>query len=51
MTAALAESGAEGAPAVVKQAGKPEFGHYQANGVMGAAKAAGMSDADVEALL
>ncbi len=38
MTAALAESGADGAPAVVKQAGKPEFGHYQANGVMGAAK-------------
>lgn len=26
------------APAVVKQAGKPEFGHYQVNGVMGAAK-------------
>ncbi len=26
------------APAVVKAAGKPEFGHYQVNGVMGAAK-------------
>lgn len=30
--------GAADAPAVVKQASKPEFGHYQANGVMGAAK-------------
>lgn len=38
ITAALAELGAEGSPAVVKQAQKPEFGHYQANGVMGAAK-------------
>ena len=28
-------------PAVVKQAGKPEFGHYQVNGVMGAAKRMG----------
>lgn len=28
------------APAVVKQASKPEFGHYQANGIMGAAKKA-----------
>ena len=34
----LAELGAADAPAVVRQAGKPEFGHYQANGVMGAAK-------------
>ena len=38
ISAALAELGAEGSPAVVKQAQKPEFGHYQANGVMGAAK-------------
>lgn len=30
--------GATEAPAVVKQASKPAFGHYQANGVMGAAK-------------
>ena len=30
--------GALDAPAVVKQASKPAFGHYQANGVMGAAK-------------
>jgi arginyl-tRNA synthetase len=38
ITTALAALGAEGCPAVVKQAQKPEFGHYQANGVMGAAK-------------
>jgi len=34
----LRSLGAIDAPAVVKQASKPEFGHYQANGVMGAAK-------------
>ena len=39
---ALAKAGAGGAPALVKQAGKPEFGHYQANGVMGAAKRLGV---------
>ena len=36
---ALAAAGApEGAPALVVQAARPEFGHYQANGVMAAAK-------------
>ncbi|GGY06882.1 arginine--tRNA ligase [Paludibacterium paludis] len=39
MEAALAAAGAPGAPAVVQPASKPEFGDYQANGVMGAAKA------------
>lgn len=39
--AALHEVVAIDAPAVVRQAGKPEFGHYQANGVMGAAKKIG----------
>lgn len=34
----LAAAGAAEANAIVKQSGKPEFGHYQANGVMGAAK-------------
>ncbi len=34
----LRSLGATDAPAVVKQASKPAFGHYQANGVMGAAK-------------
>tara|TARA_R110002073_G_scaffold5617_9_gene34454 strand:+ start:10332 stop:12053 length:1722 start_codon:yes stop_codon:yes gene_type:complete len=38
ISAALTKLGAAGSPAVVKQAQKPEFGHYQANGVMGAAK-------------
>ncbi len=29
---------AEGSPAVIKPSGRPEFGDYQANGIMGAAK-------------
>ena len=37
--AALAAAGAPDAPAVIQLASKPEFGDYQANGVMGAAKA------------
>ncbi|WP_018151643.1 arginine--tRNA ligase [Leeia oryzae] len=36
--AALALAGAPDAQAIVQQAAKPEFGDYQANGVMGAAK-------------
>ena len=35
---ALELAGAEDAPGVVRVAGKPEFGDYQANGIMGAAK-------------
>ena len=38
VTAALAAAGAKGAPGVVRVSGKPEFGDYQANGIMGAAK-------------
>ena len=38
ITNALLDLGAEDSRAVVKQAQKPEFGHYQANGIMGAAK-------------
>ena len=34
----LAEQGAIDSPAVIKQAQRIEFGQYQANGVMGAAK-------------
>ncbi|GAA5161251.1 arginine--tRNA ligase [Viridibacterium curvum] len=41
--AALNAAGCEGAPAVVAPAGRPEFGDYQANGVMGAAKARKMN--------
>lgn len=45
----LAAAGIEGAPAVVKPAGKPEFGHYQSNGVMGAAKKARMNPRELAA--
>ena len=38
VTAALNAAGALDAPGVVRVAGKPEFGDYQANGIMGAAK-------------
>jgi arginyl-tRNA synthetase len=41
--AALAAVGCPDAPAVVAPAGRPEFGNYQANGVMGAAKAKKMN--------
>ncbi len=41
--AALDAAGCAGAPAVVAPAGRPEFGDYQANGVMGAAKARKMN--------
>lgn len=39
VSAALAAAGCEGAPAVITPAARPEFGDFQANGVMGAAKA------------
>lgn len=39
VTLALAAAGCEGAPAAIAPTGRPEFGDYQANGVMGAAKA------------
>ena len=36
---AFITAGAEaGSPAIIKPSGRPEFGDYQANGVMGAAK-------------
>jgi arginyl-tRNA synthetase len=38
ITRAMNAAGISGAPAVVKQAQRVEFGHYQANGIMGAAK-------------
>ena len=49
VTAALEAAGAQGAPAVVRQAQRPEFGHYQANGVMGAAKKLGMNPRELAA--
>ncbi|MEX2327602.1 MAG: arginine--tRNA ligase [Pseudomonadales bacterium] len=41
--AALARSGAGGSPAAVRPAQRAEFGQYQANGIMGAAKKLGMN--------
>ncbi|MBS1209177.1 MAG: arginine--tRNA ligase [Proteobacteria bacterium] len=41
--AALAAVDCPDAPAVIQPAGRPEFGDYQANGVMGAAKARKMN--------
>ncbi len=45
--AALAETGNPGAPALVQPASRPEFGDYQANGVMGAAKRSGIKPRDL----
>ncbi len=42
VTDAMVAAGCEPrTPAIIKPAGRPEFGHYQANGIMGAAKKAG----------
>lgn len=38
ITQALINAGADDSPAVVKTSARPEFGNYQANGIMGAAK-------------
>ena len=38
-------------PAQVRQAGRPEFGHYQANGVMAAAKREGQNPRDLASRL
>ena len=43
VAAALAAAGCGRVPAVVAPSGRPEFGDYQANGVMGAAKARRMN--------
>ena len=40
---ALSDAGATDAAAVVKTSARPEFGDYQANGIMGAAKKLGMN--------
>lgn len=44
---ALANAGAENAPAVVKASARIEFGDYQANGIMGAAKKLKMNPRDL----
>jgi len=46
---ALANAGAENAPAVVKASARPEFGDYQANGIMGAAKKLKMNPRELAA--
>lgn len=43
VSVALSAAGCENAPAIVQPSGRPEFGDYQANGVMGAAKARKMN--------
>lgn len=43
VSAALANVGCADAPAVIQPSGRPEFGDYQANGVMAAAKARRMN--------
>ena len=43
----LANAGFADTPAVVKQAARPEFGDYQANGVMAATKRAGRNPREV----
>lgn len=46
---ALKKAGAKGNPAVVRQSQRMEFGHYQVNGVMGAAKKIGMNPRELAA--
>ncbi|MDP4765849.1 MAG: arginine--tRNA ligase [Pseudomonadales bacterium] len=48
---ALADAGASNSPAVIKYSQRPEFGHYQANGVMGAAKILGQKPRDLAATI
>jgi arginyl-tRNA synthetase len=48
---ALASAGASNSPAVIKNSQRPEFGHYQANGVMGAAKILGQKPRDLAATI
>ena len=47
LQAALREAGAADAPAIVGLATRPEFGDYQANGAMAAAKRLGMKPRDL----
>ena len=47
LQAALLDAGAADAPAIVGPATRPEFGDYQANGAMAAAKRLGMKPRDL----
>ena len=51
LEAALQAAGADGAPAIVGPATRPEFGDYQANGAMAAAKRLGLKPRDLAARL
>ncbi len=51
IAAALEACLGEPAPAVVQTAARPEFGDYQANGIMGAAKRAGRKPRDLAQLV
>ncbi len=48
---ALSAAGASNCPAIVKQSQKAAFGHYQANGVMDAAKQIGMNPRELAGTL
>ena len=48
-TALVAAGAPADSPAMVQPAARPEFGDYQANGIMGAAKRAGMKPRDLAA--
>ena len=45
----LAAAGAKGAPAIVGPATRPEFGDFQANGALGAAKRLGVAPRELAA--
>ncbi|MDP8225987.1 MAG: arginine--tRNA ligase [Candidatus Lernaella stagnicola] len=49
LNAALGEALGSPAPAIVREAKDPKFGDYQANGVMGAAKQAGLNPRELAA--
>ncbi len=51
ITQALSDAGFSDSPAVVKTSARPEFGDYQANGIMGAAKKGGMNPRELAATI
>ncbi len=51
ITQALSDAGFTDSPAVVKTSARPEFGDYQANGIMGAAKKGGMNPRELAATI
>ena len=47
--AALSQASGADSPAAVQPASRPEFGDYQANGIMGAAKRIGINPRELAA--